>query len=174
LLYTQVRNVSNSTYTHFSNSALNGKKVENISRSLAMQEVIMLGVNYDTPPEDIDTLREEMLKFLVANGRDFYTDSTDLTVEIVGFAMDKLDVKVSVKYKGNWADGKRMARRALVLRELLRLTKLIPINGPGGGGASLGSSDNPSFGVSLSADDAKANHEKWQHSKESARYKKTV
>jgi len=173
LLYTQVISVANSTYTHFPNSVLNGKKVENISRSPEMQEGFSLPVSTDTSTDDIDTLREELTKFIQANNRDFFTNAD--IVEVVDFSLSQLVIKVTVKYKGNWADGKRIARRAMVLLELARLTKLIPINGSGGGGAALGSSNNPSYRVAISADVAEEKVEKWKLAQEEARYnKKTV
>jgi len=52
------------------------------------------------------------------------------------------------------------------------LTKLIPINGPGGGGAALGSSNNPSYRVAISADVAEEKVEKWKLAQEEARYNK--
>ncbi|KAF3920763.1 hypothetical protein ABW20_dc0102829 [Dactylellina cionopaga] len=172
LLYTQVRNVSNSKYGHFPNSVLNSKMVENVSRSKAMHEVFTIAVSSDTTVDEIDTLRDELSKFIVENNRDFYSKEGDLTVEVCGFALEKVDIRVQVRYKGNYADGKRIKRRAMLFKELMGLTKLIPIFGPGGGSATLGSGDNPAFRVSVTPEDAKARIEAFKRDKEENRLKK--
>ncbi|KAF3930363.1 hypothetical protein ABW19_dt0208265 [Dactylella cylindrospora] len=172
LLYTQVRNVSNSKYTHFPNSVLNSKTVENVSRSKAMHEVFTISVSYDTTDEDIDTLRSELRKFIEENSRDFFTREEDLFVEMSGFALDKIEVKIQIRYKGNYADGKRPKRKAMVLRELLRLTRLIPIFAPGGGYAALGSGDNPTFGVAISPEDARLRIDAFGRDKEEKRMRR--
>ncbi|KAK6537546.1 hypothetical protein TWF694_011728 [Orbilia ellipsospora] len=172
LLYTQVRNNSNNKYAHFPNSILNSKMVENVSRSKAMQETFVISLSYDTTVEDIDLLKAELRTFIHANPRDFFTREEDLIVNMTGFALDKVDVKVQVGYKGNYADGKRGKRKAMVLKELLRLTRLIPMYGPGGGGAALGSGDNPTFGVTVTPDDAKLRLEAFNQKKEANKMKK--
>jgi len=127
LLYTQVRSTSVNKYTHFPNSVLNTKKVENLSRSGSMHEVFSLIVNYNTTSEQVDALRTDMAKFLAANSRDYCAGEDNLEVDLVSVALDKLELKVTLKYKGNWADPKRAHRRAKALAEILRITKEVPI-----------------------------------------------
>ncbi|KAK6499996.1 hypothetical protein TWF481_010353 [Arthrobotrys musiformis] len=167
LLYSQGRSVSSRKYTHFPNCVLNSKPVENISRSKAMHEVFTISVSYDTTVEDVDVFRDEFRRFVGDNGRDFYKE--DVSVELCGFALDKLEVRIQVRYKGNYADGRRIQRKAMVLGELLRLTRLVPLFGPGGGAAALGSGDNPSFGVTVTPEDAKLRVDAFKRNKESKR-----
>ncbi|EPS45297.1 hypothetical protein H072_679 [Dactylellina haptotyla CBS 200.50] len=173
LLYTQVRHNTTNKYAHFPNSVLNSKMVENLSRSKAMYEVFKISVSYDTTVEQIELLKAELRRFIEHNSREFHTREEDLIVNMSGFALDKLEIKIQVGYKGNYADGKRGRRKGMILRELLALTRSIPLYGPGGGGAALGSGDNPSFGVTVTPDDAKARVEAFNKNKESLRFRKS-
>jgi len=94
--------VDNNKVTQVPNNVLNTKWVENISRSKYMQELVKIGINYDTTLEDIQKLREELLAFVRENSRDF---QQELEVEVVGInELDKLEIKVEIKHKvGNGA-----------------------------------------------------------------------
>lgn len=89
--------MDNNKVTQVPNSVLNTKWVENISRSKYMQELVKIGINYDTTLEDIQKLREELLEFVRENSRDF---QQELEIEVIGInELDKLEIKVEIKHK---------------------------------------------------------------------------
>jgi len=62
-----------------------------------MQELVKIGINYDTTLEDIQKLREELLEFVRENSRDF---QQELEIEVIGInELDKLEIKVEIKHK---------------------------------------------------------------------------
>lgn len=62
-----------------------------------MQEIIKVSVNYGTTLEDIQALREEMLKFIKENNRDY---RPEFEIEVLGVNdLDKLDLKIEIKHK---------------------------------------------------------------------------
>ncbi|KAF3911923.1 hypothetical protein ABW20_dc0102336 [Dactylellina cionopaga] len=107
LLYTQVRNNSNNKYAHFRNSILSSKMVENISRLKTMNEDFFISFS-------------EHQKFILSHPRDYFTRDEDFIVTMTGLALEKVDVKVQVGYKGNYAD--RVYYKSGGIPNLLRST----------------------------------------------------
>ena len=118
-----------------------------------MQEPIKLWVNYDTTLEDIQELRKELRAFVGENSRDFHPE---LEVEVLGLnELDKLQVKVEVKYKSNWAnEALTCQRRNKFLHAMVKILKKIPIYGVGMGEPLVGEEANPMFTVAISDDKA--------------------
>ncbi|KAG9840584.1 hypothetical protein KCU68_g9023, partial [Aureobasidium melanogenum] len=83
------------------------------------------------------------------NSRDFLPD---IDVEVLGTSdMSKLQLRVEVRHKGNFAnETQRAARRSKFMCALVQAIRKVPINGPGGGGDALGGPANPSYSVSVS------------------------
>jgi len=118
-----------------------------------MQETIKFNVHFDTSMDDIILLRNELYIFVEENNRDFRADN--LSVEISDMALDKLELKVDIKHKGNWADEmKRLDRRNKFMTALVAACRKVPIYGPGAGDPGLGESGKPQFTVSISAAEA--------------------
>ncbi|KAG9581063.1 hypothetical protein KCU77_g11914, partial [Aureobasidium melanogenum] len=133
------------------NNVLNGLWIENVSRSKLMKEQLTLDVSFDTTFEDIQLLKMELLNFVTDkdNSRDFLPD---IDVEVLGTSdMSKLQLRVEVRHKGNFAnETQRAARRSKFMCALVQAIRKVPINGPGGGGDALGGPANPSYSVSVS------------------------
>lgn len=110
----------------------------------------MIFVDFGTTLEDIQLLRNEMQAFVQDkdNSRDF---QPDIEVEITGIAeMNKMELKVEIRHKSNWSNETvRAARRSKFMCALVLALRKIPIYAPGGGGAALGSVDQPSYTVSI-------------------------
>jgi hypothetical protein len=146
--------VSPPAYSHppqIPNIQLNNLCIENVTRSKAMKEAISIKVAFDTSFEDVELLRAEMEAFVrhSDNSRDFQPD-LGISVSSVG-NLDALELSVSIKHKSNWHnDAVRGSRRSKFICALALALKKVPIYGPGGGGAALGSSDNPSYSVAVS------------------------
>ena len=133
-----------------------------------MKEVIDVNVSFDTSFEEIELLRLEMEKFVRApeNNRDFQPD-VGISVGGVG-ELDKLTLKVAIKHKSNWHnDMVRATRRSKFMCALTLALKLVPINGPGGGGDALGGPANPQYAVTVTDDFAEQAREKSEKDKES-------
>lgn len=97
LLFSVFRRVDNHKTVQIPNQLLNQKWVENITRSKAMREVVLMYINFDTSLEDIQLLRDEMHKFVLEHNRDF---QPDIDIEVTGIAsMDKLELKVEIRHK---------------------------------------------------------------------------
>jgi small-conductance mechanosensitive channel len=97
LLFSVFRRVDNHKTVQIPNQLLNQKWVENITRSKAMRETVLLYIHFDTTLEDIQLLKEEMHMFVKEHSRDF---QPDIDVEVTGLAnMDKLELKVEIKHK---------------------------------------------------------------------------
>lgn len=133
------------------NIVLNNLWIENITRSKAMKEQLDMYISFDTSLEDIETLRREMEAFVrhPDNSRDF---QSDITLEAVGIGnMDKMQLKVEIRHKSNWANESiRAARRSKFMCALVLALRKVPIYGPGGGGEPLGGATNPGYSVSVS------------------------
>ena len=139
-----------------------------MTRSKAMKEVIDVNVSFDTSFEEIELLRLEMEKFVRApeNNRDFQPD-VGISVGGVG-ELDKLTLKVAIKHKSNWHnDMVRATRRSKFMCALTLALKLVPINGPGGGGDALGGPSNPQYSVAVTDDFAAQARQKSEKDKES-------
>ncbi|KAI4125265.1 MAG: hypothetical protein LQ347_005430, partial [Umbilicaria vellea] len=173
LLFTVFKQVSDHKMTQVPNIVLNTVWVDNVSRSSAMRERLLININFDTSLEDIQLLRNEMEAFVrdKDNCRDF---QPDIDVELTGInAMDKMELKVEIRHKArlsNWANETvRAARRSKFMCALVLGLRKIPIYAPGGGGATLGSSDMPTYSVSVSDAEAAAKREAFAKTKEAKR-----
>ncbi|KAJ6262880.1 hypothetical protein Dda_1437 [Drechslerella dactyloides] len=170
LLYTVFRLVESNKFVQVPNNILNGKSVENVSRSGPMREVVVFSINFDTSMRDITVLRSELIRFVDDNSRDFRNDT--MTVEINSIKLDSLELKVEIRYKGNWADQpKRIERRNKFMSALVAALRKIPIYGPGAGDPSLGEAGNAQYVVSINSNDAARRKEDAAKAKEAKRYK---
>lgn len=146
------------TLCQIPNIALNNLYIENVSRSKTMTEQLTISVAFDTSFNDIQILKNELLKFVSdkENSRDF---QTQFEVEVLGTTdMSKLDLRVEIRHKSNWANETiRAARRSKFMCALVAALRAVPIYAPGGGGEAQGSAANPSYSVSISDAQAKDN-----------------
>ncbi|KAL9100427.1 MAG: hypothetical protein Q9163_004192 [Psora crenata] len=170
LLFTVFQHVKNHKMTQVPNVLLNTLWIQNVSRSEAMREQLIIYVSFDTTLQDIKLLRDEMHAFVMdkENSRDF---QPDIDVELTGIAsMDKLELKVEIRHKSNWSNETvRAARRSKFMCALVLALRKIPINAPGGGAAALGSADQPSYTVAVSDEEAAANRAAFEKAQEAKR-----
>ena len=99
LLYTVFMRIQTHKTTQVPNVVLNSLWIDNISRSKAMREQVLMYVSFGTSLEDIQLLKKEMHNFVSDkdNARDF---QPDVDVEVTGIAeMNKLELKVEIKHK---------------------------------------------------------------------------
>jgi len=157
LLYTVFKRVLNGKTVQIPNIVLNSLWVENITRSKAMREQVPIFVDFGTTFEDINLLKTEMQNFLrdPQNSRDFFPD---IEIEVVSLAeMNKLELRCEIRHKSNWSnEALRASRRSKFMCALVVALRKIPIYGPGGGDAGLGSAGQPSWSVSISPEAAQA------------------
>ncbi|KAJ2868689.1 hypothetical protein GGI22_000711 [Coemansia erecta] len=91
------------TYTVYANSVLATMKIQNLRRSNAQSESIVVAFAFDTPSEKLTELRERMDQYCDDNPREL--------VSPVGFSVDllencnRLQVSIGINYKSNWQDG---------------------------------------------------------------------
>jgi len=115
-----------------------------------------------------------MTNFVVdaKNSRDF---QPDIDIEVIGIAeMNKMELRIECKHKSNWANETiRAARRSKFMCALVLALRRVPIYGPGGGDAALGSLGQPSFSVSVSAEEADYNRDQFAAKKEAKRLNPT-
>ncbi|PHH51317.1 putative MscS family protein C2C4.17c [Ceratocystis fimbriata CBS 114723] len=158
LLYTVFNRLDRNQVVQIPNIVLNSLWVENISRSKSMNETIDLNVSYDTSMDDVELLRQEMENFVrnPANSRDFHSD---FGIGVFGVGdLDKLQLKITIKFKSNWHDEKiRAQRRGRFITALYAAVKKIPIHAPGGGGEPAGSAANPAYSVTITDEQASKN-----------------
>ena len=132
LLSTVFRNVNDDRLTQVPNNILNSQWVDNLSRANAMHERLVVSVAFGTTFNHISMLREEMEKFVrdKENARDFHPD---IDIEVVGLgAMDKLDLRVDIRHKSNWAnESVRSQRRSKFMCALVLALRRIPVPAPG-------------------------------------------
>ena len=170
LLYTVFKKVNTGKLTQTPNVVLNTQWIQNVSRSKAMKEQLLLYIHFDTTLEDIQLLKNEMQTFVrdKDNSRDF---QPDVDVEVTGIAeMNKLELKVEIRHKSNWANETvRAARRSKFMCALVLALRKVPIYAPGGGDAPLGSSDKPTYSVTVSDEQAAAAREAYSKTKEEKR-----
>ncbi|KAL8721056.1 MAG: hypothetical protein Q9181_007789 [Wetmoreana brouardii] len=170
LLFTVFKQVATGKLTQTPNVVLNAQWIQNVSRSKAMKEQLLLYVHFDTTLEDIQLLRTEMQCFVrdKDNSRDF---QPDVDVEVTGIAeMNKLELKVEIRHKSNWANETvRAARRSKFMCALVLALRKIPIYAPGGGDAALGSNDKPTYSVTVSDEQAAAARDAYDKKKEEKR-----
>jgi len=170
LLYTAFKEVTTHRTTQAPNIVLNTLWVDNVSRSNAMREQLLIYISFDTTLEDIQLLRNEMQAFVLdkENSRDFLPE---IDVELTGINnMDKMELKVEIRHKSNWANETvRAARRSKFMCALVLALRKVPIYPPGGGGAALGSSDQPTYSVTVSDEEAAARRAAFDKAKEEKR-----
>lgn len=170
LLYTVFRKAKSNKITQTPNVVLNTQWIDNVSRSKAMREELLIYVHFDTTLEDIQLLKQQMQNFVrdKENCRDFLPD---IEVEVTGIAeMNKLEVQIEIKHKSNWANETvRAARRSKFMCALVLALRKIPIYAPGGGDAALGSNDKPSYTVTVSDQEAASARDAYAATKESKR-----
>ena len=170
LLYSVFRKANSNKLTQIPNVVLNGLWIDNISRSKAMREELLIYVNFDTTLEDIQLLKNEMRNFVrdKDNCRDF---QPDVEIEVTGISeMNKLELQIEIKHKSNWSNETlRSARRSKFMCALVLALRKIPIYAPGGGDAVLGSSDKPSYSVTVSDAEATKAREAYAGTKEGKR-----
>lgn len=149
---------------------MNNLWVENITRSKAMREQISVFCAFDTSFEDINLLKLEMMNFVrdPANNRDFHPD---VEVEVFSIAeMNKLELHVDIRHKSNWSnESLRASRRSKFMCALVLALRKVPIYGPGGSDATLGSQDKPSWSVAVPPDEAVAAYAKYKEKADAAR-----
>ena len=99
LLYSVFINTASHTTTQCPNAVLNTVWIDNISRSKAMREQLLIDVSFDTTLEDVQLLQKEMQNFVrdKENSRDFEPD-IDVELSNVG-DMSKLGLKVEIRQK---------------------------------------------------------------------------
>jgi len=135
-----------------------------------MRERISIFVDFGTTFEDVKALKNEMQAFVLdkENSRDF---QPDIDVEVVSIAeMNKMELRAEIRHKSNWANETvRAARRSKFMCALVLALRKIPVSGPGGAGAALGSSDNPNFSVALTPDIAAENKQAFADKQEAKR-----
>ena len=155
LLYTVFKRVTNGKTVQIPNIVLNSLWVENITRSQAMREQVSVFCSFDTSFEDVNLLKQEMTAFVLdaGNNRDFHPD---IEIEVVSIAeMNKLELRIQVLHKSNWSNETlRATRRSKFMCALVLALRKVPINGPGGGDATLGSADKPSWSVAVPPSEA--------------------
>lgn len=135
-----------------------------------MREQLAVFVSFDTSLEDIELLKSELESFVrdKDNARDF---QPDVNVEVTGIAsMDKLELKVELIHKSNWAnEAVRAARRNKFMCALVLALRKVPIYGPGGGYAAAGDKANPTYSVAISDSEARENAQAFNDDKDKAR-----
>ncbi|KAI9794335.1 MAG: hypothetical protein M1835_006637 [Candelina submexicana] len=170
LLFTVFKRVSNNKTVQIPNIVLNTNWIENITRSKAMKEQILMYIHFETSIEDIQALKREMQAFVTdkENSRDF---QPDIDVEITGIAeMNKLELKVEIKHKSNWANETiRAVRRSKFMCALVLALRKVPIYAPGGGDAALGDVGKPTYSVAITDAEAAANRDAFAAKKEAKR-----
>jgi hypothetical protein len=170
LLFTVFKRVQNGKIVQIPNIVLNSLWIENVSRSKAMREQISIFCNFETSITDIEALKDEMTAFVVdsKNSRDF---QPEIDIEVLGIAeMNKMELRIECKHKSNWANESiRAARRSKFMCALVLALRKVPIYGPGGGDAALGSLGQPAFSVAVSADEAAKNRAEFAANKQAKR-----
>jgi hypothetical protein len=170
LLYTVFKRVSNGKTVQIPNILLNSLWVENITRSKAMREQVSVFCAFDTSFEDVNALKQEMIQFVrdPANNRDF---NPDIEIEVVSIAeMNKLELRVEIMHKSNWSNETlRTARRSKFMCALVLALRKVPIAGPGGSDAALGSADKPTWSVAVPPADAVEAYKKFKHAADAKR-----
>jgi len=170
LMFTVFKHVNTHKLTQVPNIVLNTLWIQNVSRSEAMREQLSIYIDFGTTLEDIQLLRNEMQAFVIdkENSRDF---QPDIDVEITGIAeMNKMELRVEIRHRSNWSNETiRAARRSKFMCALVLALRKIPINAPGGGGAALGSADQPSYTVAVSDAQAAEKRDAFAEAKDAKR-----
>ena len=158
LLYTIFRRVEDYKKTQVPNIILNAQWIDNVSRSKAMRELVHIFVSFDTTFEDIELLKKEMVDFVQdkENARDF---QPEIEISVTSLAeMNKLELRVEIRHKSNWAnEAIRASRRSKFMCALVLALRKVPIYGPGAGYAPAGDKANPTYSVSIDDEQARQN-----------------
>nr|OQO05983.1 hypothetical protein B0A51_18121 [Rachicladosporium sp. CCFEE 5018] len=150
LMYSVFRRVDSDTTVQIPHNVASTLWIENVSRSKSMHEQYNFSVCAGTTNADILALRAELEKFLTApdNKRDYLPD---VDIELIGLGdLKQLDLRVTIKYKSNFANIRHSIRRNRFMCELLAAMRRIPIAPPGGSAPALGDPANPSYSVAVS------------------------
>ena len=170
LLFTVFRKIKDHKTTQVPNIVLNSNWIENVTRSKAMREQLLLFVNFDTTLEDIQLLKNEMAAFVLdkENNRDF---QPDVDLEVTGIAeMNKMELKIEIRHKSNWSnEAVRASRRSKFMCALVLALRKIPIYAPGAGDAILGDVSKPTYSVTISDEQAAANKKEFADDKDKKR-----
>lgn len=170
LLYTVFKRVSNGKTVQIPNIVLNSLWVENVTRSKAMREQVSVFCAFDTSFEDVNLLKQEMSNFVrdPANCRDFHPE---IDIEVMSIAeMNKLELRIEIRHKSNWSnESLRATRRSKFMCALVLALRKVPIAGPGGADAALGSQDNPSWSVAVPPADAIEAYKKFKDTADAKR-----
>ncbi|KAI9699537.1 MAG: hypothetical protein M1820_007168 [Bogoriella megaspora] len=170
LLFSVFKRVDSGRLVQVPHIVLNTLWIENTTRSAAMRERLSVYIDIATSFEDVQLLKNEMQNFVrdKENSRDF---QPDIEVEVLGIGkMDALQLQVEIRHKSNWANETiRAARRSKFMCALVLALRKVPINGPAGGDAALGSKGQPSYSVAISASEATESRQAYQDDKDSKR-----
>ncbi|KAI1519485.1 Mechanosensitive ion channel [Pyrenophora tritici-repentis] len=170
LLYTVFKRVTNGKTVQIPNIVLNSLWVENVTRSKAMREQVSVFCDFGTSFEDVNLLKQEMLAFVrdPINSREFHPD---IDIEVFSIAeMNKLELHVEIRHKSNWSnESLRASRRSKFMCALVLALRKVPINGPAGGDAILGSQDKPTWSVAVPPADALAAYQSYQEKTDASR-----
>ncbi|KAF2097276.1 hypothetical protein NA57DRAFT_41344, partial [Rhizodiscina lignyota] len=170
LLFTVFKRVNDGKMVQIPNIVLNSLWIENVTRSKAMREQISIFVSFDTSFEDIKALRQEMQNFVLdkENSRDF---QSEIEVECLGIAeMNKMELRVEIRHKSNWHNETvRAARRSKFMCALVLALRKVPIYGPAGSAAAMGSIANPGYSVAISEELAQNEKDKYSAGLEAKR-----
>ncbi len=169
-VFRHVRGVAVGRMCQIPNIVLNTLWVENVSRSKAMTEQIMIDVAFETTFDDLQILKNELAAFVMdkENSRDFYAD---VDIDIVGTTdQSKLTIMAEVKHKSNWANESiRRSRRSKFMCALVSALKAVPVYPPGGGVDVAGTAANPTYTVGISHGEAKEHADESSQDREKSR-----
>ena len=168
LLYSVFKEVSSRQLVQIPNSTINGLWIRNITRSKELKEHICVNVSADTSFDDLETLRTQLVAFVVEHKRDFLAD-VDLQLTSVS-DLKQLELRIEYEHKGNSAsDQTRAQRRSKFTCGLLSAMRRVPIAGPGGGGPGSGSKESPTYTVAISDEESKVAKAAFDENKDSKR-----
>ncbi|KAM0724012.1 hypothetical protein Q7P37_001003 [Cladosporium fusiforme] len=155
LMYSVFRRIDSDKTVQIPHNIANTLWIENVSRSKPMKEQYNFSVCAATSNADILALRAELENFVLApeNKRDF---QGDVDVELISLGdLKQLDLRVEIRHKSNFSNEHlRQIRRNKFMCKLLATMRSIPIDPPGGNDAAVGSSDNPTYSVTVSDSEA--------------------
>lgn len=173
LLYTVFRDISGATtgrLCQVPNMVLNSLWVNNVSRSKAMSEQLLIDISFDTPFDDLQILKNELLSFVKdkENARDY---QPNIELEILGTTdQSKMQLGIEVMHKSNWAnESVRRTRRSKFICAMVSALKAVPIYPPGGGADAQGSAAAPNYSVAISEAEAKEHADATKQDREAAR-----
>ncbi|KDQ51187.1 hypothetical protein JAAARDRAFT_73829 [Jaapia argillacea MUCL 33604] len=123
---------SNGTFVQVPNAILNTKYIQNIRRSPHMSEPFKFDIDFGTPFDQLENLRDKMITFLKANSRDFFPVFDIVIMDIPD--QKKMSLKVDIKYKSNLQlDAVKVKRRNKWICALMQALTECEVYGPSGG-----------------------------------------